>query len=188
MRHGDKLASYRLLAAALADLLDLPWSLDIVGDGAARAGVESALEPLGTRIRYRGELDEAAIAAALAEADLFVWPAVNEAFGMALLEAQASGLPVVAGASGGVAGIVASGETGQLVPPGELRRLIRAKGRVPAERTSLYALRNVYRSEADDAPSPLDAIDDAAARFGSYEKLAKGADFRFRAADKERWR
>ena len=76
---------------------------------------------------------------------------------------------------------------GQLVPPGELRRLIRAKGRVPAERTSLYALRNVYRSEADDAPSPLDAIDDAAARFGSYEKLAKGADFRFRAADKERW-
>ncbi len=65
---------------------------------------------------------------------------------------------------------------GQLVPPGEL-----------AERTSLYALRNVYRSEADDAPGPLDAIDDAAARFGSYEKLAKGVDFRFRAADKERW-
>ena len=51
----------------------------------------------------------------LREADLFVWPAINEAFGMALLEAQASALPVVAGASGGVGGIVASGETGLLV-------------------------------------------------------------------------
>ena len=132
MRHGDKLASYRLLGAALAELLDVPWSLDIVGDGPARAEVECALAPLGARIRYRGALDEGAVAAALAEADLFVWPAVNEAFGMALLEAQGSGVAVVAGASGGVAGIVAAGETGLLVPPGDaasfaaaLRRLIR---------------------------------------------------------------
>src|SRR5579864_3474188 len=119
MRHGDKLLSYRLLGAALVRLLDLPWSLDIVGDGPARAEVEGALAPLGSRIRYRGALDDAAIAAALAAADLFVWPAVNEAFGMALLEAQASGVAVVAGASGGVAGIVAAGETGLLAPPGD---------------------------------------------------------------------
>ncbi len=45
MRPGDKLASYRLLGAALADLLDLSWSLDIVGDGAARTEVERALAP-----------------------------------------------------------------------------------------------------------------------------------------------
>jgi glycosyltransferase involved in cell wall biosynthesis len=120
MRPGDKLLSYRLLGAALAPLLDLPWSLEIVGDGPARAEVEAALAPLGSRIRYRGTLDEAGIAAALAEADLFVWPAINEAFGMALLEAQASGVAVVAGASGGVAGIVAPGETGLLVPPGDV--------------------------------------------------------------------
>ena len=88
-------------------LTDLDWSLDIVGDGEARGEVAAALAPLGARIRWRGALDEAAVAAALAEADLFVWPAINEAFGMALLEAQASGLPVVAGASGGVCGIVA---------------------------------------------------------------------------------
>jgi len=120
MRRGDKLASYRVLGAALADLLDLSWSLDIVGDGAARAEVECALAPLGARIRFCGALEEAAVAEALAEADLFVWPAVNEAFGMALLEAQASGLPVVAGASGGVCGIVVSGETGLLAPPGDV--------------------------------------------------------------------
>ena len=131
MRDGDKLESYRLLAAALAQLLDLPWSLDIVGDGPARAEVEAALAPFGRRIVDRGALDAAGVAAALAQADLFVWPAINEAFGMALLEAQASGLPVVAGASGGVGDIVVPGTTGLLAPPGDadafaaaVRRLI----------------------------------------------------------------
>ena len=131
MRPGDKVASYRLLGAALEPLLDLSWSLEIVGDGPARSEVERALAPLGTRVRYRGELADEAIATALAEADLFVWPAVNEAFGMALLEAQAAGLPAVAGASGGVPGIVADGITGLLAPPGDaaafaaaVRRLI----------------------------------------------------------------
>jgi glycosyltransferase involved in cell wall biosynthesis len=132
MRSGDKLASYRVLGAALKQLLDLRWTLDIVGDGPARGAVEDALRPLGSRVSYRGALDAKTIAAVLAEADLFVWPAINEAFGMALLEAQASGLPVVAGASGGVGDIVLPGTTGLLAPPGDadafasaVRRLIR---------------------------------------------------------------
>ncbi len=119
MRRGDKLASYRLLADSLAMLTDLDWSLDVVGDGEARDEVVAAFAALSPRIRWRGALDESAVAAALADSDLFVWPAVNEAFGMALLEAQASGLPVVAGASGGVGGIVADRETGLLAPPGD---------------------------------------------------------------------
>jgi glycosyltransferase involved in cell wall biosynthesis len=94
MRYGDKLASYRILGNALSRLLDLSWSLEVVGDGPAAA------------IRDR-----------LASADLFVWPALNEAFGMALLEAQASGLPVVAGGGGGVGEIVMPELTGMLVRP-----------------------------------------------------------------------
>src|SRR5690349_1217985 len=132
MRHGDKLASYRVLGAALAQVLDAPWSLDIVGDGPARPDVEAALAPLGPRITYRGALDEKGVAAALAQAEMFVWPAINEAFGMALLEAQAIGLPVVVGASGGVGDIVLPGTTGLLAPPGDadafasaVRQLIR---------------------------------------------------------------
>jgi glycosyltransferase involved in cell wall biosynthesis len=119
MRPGDKLASYRVLGTALVQLLDLPWSLDIVGDGPARAEVERALMPLGARVTYRGALGETAVAGALAQADIFVWPAINEAFGMALLEAQANGLPVVAGASGGIGDIVVPGRTGMLMPPGD---------------------------------------------------------------------
>ena len=118
MRPGDKLASYRVLGAALTRLLDLPWRLDVVGDGPARGAVEAALAPLGARVTYRGALDALGVVEALEQADLFVWPAINEAFGMALLEAQASGLPVVAGMSGGVGDIVAPGVTGVLVPPG----------------------------------------------------------------------
>nr|AGJ94019.1 glycosyltransferase [uncultured bacterium] len=133
MRPGDKLASYRLLGAALAELLDLDWSLDVVGDGPAREAVQAALAPLGGRVRYRGALDEAGVAAALAEADLFVWPAANEAFGMALLEAQASGLPVVAGASGGVGEIVDHGTTGLLPPPGDAAAFAAAVRRLVAD-------------------------------------------------------
>jgi glycosyltransferase involved in cell wall biosynthesis len=119
MRPGDKLASYRILGTALAGLLDLAWSLDVVGDGPARGEVVRALWPLGSRVRYLGGLPPDAVPSALAAADLFVWPAINEAFCMAVLEAQAAGLPVVAGAGGGVRTIVADSLTGILVAPGD---------------------------------------------------------------------
>jgi glycosyltransferase involved in cell wall biosynthesis len=171
MRHGDKLASYRLLGAALTELCDLPWSLDIVGDGPARVEVESALGPLGPRVRYRGALDDGAVLAALAEADLFVWPAVNEALGMALLEAQASGLPVVAGASGGVAGIVVSGETGLLVPAGDVAAFAAAVRRLIRDdegRTAMGAAARAKVAREHDLPA-------AAGRLGAVLADLAGA-------------
>jgi 7,8-didemethyl-8-hydroxy-5-deazariboflavin synthase CofH subunit len=68
---------------------------------------------------------------------------------------------------------------GQLVPPAELRRLIRDAGRVPAQRNTLYDLLRLYHSEADAEDSPLDHVDDAEARFGSYRLLAASGKFRF---------
>jgi glycosyltransferase involved in cell wall biosynthesis len=119
MRPGDKLASYRILGEALASLLGKTWQLLVIGDGPARVDVEAALTPLGNRVRYAGMLPPDAMPATLAAADLFVWPAINEAWGMAILEAHAAGLPVVAGRSGGVASLVADGRTGTLVPAGD---------------------------------------------------------------------
>ncbi len=119
MRYGDKLASYQILGNALWHLLDLRWSLEVIGDGPARREVEDALYPLEGRVTWAGEIGPMEIARRLASADLFVWPALNEAFGMALLEAQASGVPVVAGAAGGVSEIVVHGITGLLVPPSD---------------------------------------------------------------------
>lgn len=115
MRPGDKLDSYRLLAAALKRLRRRRWRLAVVGDGAARAQVARAFAPLGDRVLFLGERDARAMPALYAACDLYVWPAVREAYGMAILEAQAAGLPVVAGRGVGVGDVVAERETGLLV-------------------------------------------------------------------------
>lgn len=68
---------------------------------------------------------------------------------------------------------------GQLVPPAELRRMIREAGRVPARRGTTYELLRVYDKPEDDEDSPLDHVTDAAARFGSYRALSTSGQFRF---------
>jgi glycosyltransferase involved in cell wall biosynthesis len=158
MRPGDKLASYRLLGAALAQLLELDWTLDVIGDGPAREEVRAALGPLGRRVSFPGALSEAAIAAHLRDADLFVWPAINEAFGMAVVEAQASGLAVVAGASGGVGGIVADGVTGLLTPPGDTAALAAAMRSLIVDPARCAALGRAGRQKIErDHDLPLAA-------------------------------
>ena len=57
MRQGDKLKSYRILAEALTLLRHLPWSLDIVGDGEARAEVEAQFAAFTSRTRFHGMCD-----------------------------------------------------------------------------------------------------------------------------------
>ena len=69
---------------------------------------------------------------------------------------------------------------GQLVPPAELRRLIRDAGRVPAQRDTLYNLLHVY-GDGDDPDSALDHVETAEARFGSYRRLIASGEFRFSA-------
>ncbi|HVO03860.1 MAG TPA: glycosyltransferase family 4 protein [Candidatus Cybelea sp.] len=118
MRKGDKLASYRLLAEALHHL-DRPWQLLVVGDGEARADVERAMKPIAGGVFLLGALPREKLPGIAVASDLYVWPAVNEAFGMALLEAQACGLPAVAGAWGGVPAIIRDGRTGWLSAPGD---------------------------------------------------------------------
>ena len=118
MRPGDKLASYRLLGRSLGLIAAPPWQLLVVGDGDARATVEEALAPIGEgRTVFAGARAEHALPEIYAACALYVWPAYNEAFGMAMLEAQAAGLPVVAGNWRGVSEVVADGETGVLTPP-----------------------------------------------------------------------
>jgi glycosyltransferase involved in cell wall biosynthesis len=121
MRVGDKLASYRSLAAALAYHLDVPWQLVVAGDGPARAQVEDAFARSGVsaRVRQLGSLPMRRLAEVFAACDLCAWPAVNEAYGMALLEAQAAGVPVVSCATRGVPDVVLHDRTGVLVPYGD---------------------------------------------------------------------
>jgi glycosyltransferase involved in cell wall biosynthesis len=126
MRNDQKLLSYRALAEALSRLTDLAWRLVVAGTGPAEAEVRAAFASLGDRIRWVPVLKRDSLRQLYRAADLYVWPAIKEAFGMALLEAQAAGVPVVAGRSGGVAGIVADGETGLLTPQGDAAAFAKA--------------------------------------------------------------
>ena len=107
MREGDKLASYALLAQTLALLPADTWTLQIAGDGPARARVAALMAGLRGEVQFLGALDSNALANIYAQASLLIWPGVNEAFGMVYLEAQAAGLPVVAQNRPGVREVLA---------------------------------------------------------------------------------
>ncbi len=115
MRPGAKARSYALLAAALRRIDEAAFNLLVIGDGPERAAVESALAfgPAG-RLHFTGALDHTAAIAAMASADMFVWPGYREAIGMAYLEAQAVGLPVLALRTAGTPEAIADGKTGIL--------------------------------------------------------------------------
>ncbi|AWB23957.1 glycosyl transferase family 1 [Methylobacterium currus] len=164
MREGDKLASYRLLAEALGRIGDRPWTLDVAGDGPASEAVAALLAPFGDRVRRHGSVAPAGLSGLYGGADLLVWPAVNEAYGMALLEAQAHGCPVVAGGYGGVPDVVRDRVTGRVTPPGDAAALAAA----------IHGLA--------EAPGTLAAMRDAALAFAREERGLDAAAARLRAA------
>jgi len=135
MRPGDKARSYAFLAAALAALPPcLDWRLTVVGDGPDRAAVETMFRSLpAARLVWAGERSAEGVARVLAGSDLYVWPGFGEAYGMAYLEAQAAGLPVLAMECGGIASVVADRETGMLTPEGDLSSYAAALARLIAD-------------------------------------------------------
>jgi len=151
--------------------------LVMVGDGPARRELELAA-PSGTR--FLGELRGHDLAAVYAAADIFAFPSTTDTFGQVILEAGASGLPVVAVAAGGALDLVQHRVTGLLVRPDApeevgqalldlaasepLRHRLGRAGRAAAqERTwnrSLAELRAAYREivGATPAPAPRRAV------------------------------
>ena len=121
LRKGDKSESFAMLASALGRLLDSDWNLTIIGDGPASATIKSMFSNIPPeRIDWRGELGAEAIARELPKASLYVWPGCGEAYGLAYLEAQAAGLPVIAQNTAGVPAVVIDGETGLLTSNGDV--------------------------------------------------------------------
>jgi glycosyltransferase involved in cell wall biosynthesis len=148
---------YDVLVAALAMLKDLPWSLTIAGearDGAAAAQLRADIERHGlqSRIALAGAVPQGKLAELYAGADIFVLASRFEGYGMALADAIAYGLPVVATKAGAIPEAV-SPDASKLVPPDDpaafaaaLRQLIGNK----AERARLAA--NARRA-ASELPS-----------------------------------
>lgn len=165
MRSGDKMDSYVMLAEALSRLLHLPWQLSIVGDGPRRAEVRSLFAGFeADRIFWHGEQSANEVAALLSRASLYVWPGCGEAYGLAYLEAQAAGLPVVAQKIAGVPEVVMHGQTGLLTPAGDIDAYAQAIERLLTDDGKRMALAHAARSFAGDERSleraavQLDAI------------------------------
>lgn len=165
MRPGDKLNSYRDLAAALGRIGHLPWRLAIIGDGPEHGAIEELFSGFPPeRIDWLGELAPDAIARQLARASIYVWPGHGEAFGLAYLEAQAAGLPVVAQAVAGVPEVVEAGESGLLTPAGDVEAFADAIATLltkpdQRERMSAAAKRRVVEHHSlSGAAHRLDAL------------------------------
>ncbi|NEB93338.1 glycosyltransferase family 4 protein [Streptomyces bauhiniae] len=114
-----------VLVRAFARLAaDVPEArLRLVGDGDALPGLRALAAELGVseRLETPGALSGTALTDAVRTAAVLALPSLTEAesFGMALVEGMACATPVVGSAVGGIPHVVADGETGLLVPPGD---------------------------------------------------------------------
>jgi N-acetyl-alpha-D-glucosaminyl L-malate synthase BshA len=126
----------------------VPAVLVLVGDGPERPATEAEAEQLGVaeHVQFLGKVD--AVADLLRAADLFVLPSSSESFGLSALEAMACGVPVVASRVGGIPEVVVDGDTGILVPVGDVEAMAEAGAELLApERWSAARAAAIARSE-----------------------------------------
>jgi glycosyltransferase involved in cell wall biosynthesis len=120
-RHADVLRALAVLSARHPLLRYV-----IVGDGPERVALEGLAARLGVaeRVEFCGQLPPAAALERARRCTLFAMPSIDEAFGVAYIEAMAGGLPAI-GCRGepGPEEIAAAGDGFVLVPPGDIERL-----------------------------------------------------------------
>ena len=110
---------------ALGGLKDLEWEWRIAGDGPQLQALQSLAEELGIqdRVLFLGWQSHHQITDSYQQANVFLFPSRHEGMPNAMLEAMASGLPVVATCIAGNEELVVDGETGYLVPPEDIEAL-----------------------------------------------------------------
>lgn len=134
--------AYRLVAARAPHL-----RLVLVGDGPARAELEETLR--GLPVTFTGYLTGDDLANAYASSDIFVFPSGTDTFGNVVLEAQASGLPVVVTDKGGPQENLLPGRTGAIVPEGDATAMAQAMLDMAADPARLDAMRADARAYAE---------------------------------------
>ena len=111
---------HAVLLDALARLREqgIETTATLVGDGPQRGPLEALAAELRLDVRFAGAVGQDELPAFYADAEVFCLPTFAEGLGVVLLEAMASGLPVVSTRVMGVPEAVEDGETGLLVAPG----------------------------------------------------------------------
>jgi glycosyltransferase involved in cell wall biosynthesis len=129
--------SLALLVDAFRELVDrgAAVSLAVVGDGPFRHEMETSLS--GYPVLFTGYLQGEELQQAYASADLFVFPSATDTFGNVVLEAQASGLPVIVSDAGGPRELMRDGETGVVFRAGDRESLASALSCLTTDRLLL---------------------------------------------------
>ncbi|MGH2672745.1 MAG: glycosyltransferase family 4 protein [Actinomycetota bacterium] len=136
----------------------------VAGDGEDRAVLEArASELLEERVRFLGWVQD--LAALYAALDVVVLTSRNEGTPVSLVEAGAAGRPVVATRVGGVPDVVADGETGILVPPGDPAATAAAIERLLGEPALARAMGGTARARVPSRFSADRLVDDLAALY-----------------------
>ena len=121
-------AQHLLLEAyshVLKDFKDI--HLTIIGEGEEREHLESLCETLALkgRVSMLGALDKESVRIEYLNSDLFILSSISEGFGIVLLEAMSSGLPVIAPRLNGIPEIIADGISGRLFETGSIEDMAR---------------------------------------------------------------
>lgn len=148
-------------------------TLDVVGDGSGKDAMKQLATDLGIsdRVNWIGQLKQPQLVEYYRKASVMVVPSVDEGLGLAAVEALLCETPVVALNSGGLTDVVRDGQTGVLVPPGDMAAMARAlddilasedRGRTLGVAGRIYALatfapESAARRYADIYRSTLDA-------------------------------
>jgi glycosyltransferase involved in cell wall biosynthesis len=144
-----RLAPEKGIGGLKAVLEEIPEArLAIVGDGPARRDLERKFA--GTPTVFTGLLQGDDLAAAYASADAFLFPSTTETLGMAMLEALASGLPVIAARGGASHEVVSEGENGLLYKANTTSALVAAVERLFSDDEFREALARGARATAEE--------------------------------------
>jgi glycosyltransferase involved in cell wall biosynthesis len=122
-------------------------SLVVVGDGPYTEEMRESLR--GTRTVFTGYIEGEALASVYASADLFVFPSTTDTFGNVVLEAQASGIPVVVTNSGGPQENIVPEETGIVVAGNDEKSLLLGVQRMLADPDRLKVMGRAARAYAE---------------------------------------
>lgn len=148
-RHGDVVRALWLLRDRHPQLRYL-----VVGDGPERGPLERLAAELGVadRVELAGQRPHAEAMSLAHGADLFVMPSVDEAFGVAYVEAMAGGVPAIASlGEPGPAEIAAVGDGLALIPPGDIEALAGQIDALLANRDDLGRLGRRARATVEAA-------------------------------------
>ena len=137
-KHLERDYGLDVLVDALSRLAHPSWQAELLGEGSERPALTAQIAAAGLtdRIQLPGRVAAERVAERLQAARVAVYPSRRESFGVATLEAQAVGLPVIATRVGGLAEVMEDGVTGWLVNPDDPEGLAEAIGRVLADPTA----------------------------------------------------